>query len=86
MFAPSCTQFGTTMQPTTAIGTGGYYCPSPECSASNGVQYQLNYAITARAVCRMSTVYLQNPICCGRPTTWDVLRASYVCGVCHSAQ
>lgn len=26
------------------------------------------------------------PTCCGRPMTWDVLRASYVCGACGTAR
>ena len=37
-------------------------------------------------VLRRLAVGMTVPSCCGRPMTWDVIRASYVCGRCGAAQ
>lgn len=50
MSAPTCTQCGTTMEYTSGIGTNGYYCPNPTCSADSGPQIILRFHGGARTV------------------------------------
>lgn len=44
MLVPNCPECHIPMEPTNAIGTRGYYCPAPECTAAAGPQYVLTYA------------------------------------------
>lgn len=37
----SCSECGTAMAESSGIGTNGYYCINPECTDTNGAQYQL---------------------------------------------
>lgn len=56
MSAPNCDKCGTPMASTSSIGTGGHYCPSPECTGANGVQFQLNHSPGGARAVRALTV------------------------------
>ena len=86
MSAPTCTQCSTTMECTGSIG---YYCPSASRTAANVPQTVLRFHGGARTVRRLAICYydaLRPPSCCGQEMIWEVLRASYVCGICGNAR